>query len=78
MLRDGCRFSLGVEVVDLVAVTVVDNAAAQLHGRGQSSIRNGEFIRDQQHPLQFLEPRQILINLLDEPYRQAYRCYYLV
>ena len=71
VLWDCGGFGLGVELVDLGAVTVFDYAAAQLHGWGEGAVVGGEFIGDDHDSLQLFEASETLIHVLDDSFVEA-------
>ena len=70
-IRSAVGFCLRVEVVDLLAVAIFDDAAAKLHGRRQGAVIGGEFVRHQHHAFEFFEASQILIDGFHDSFVEA-------
>ena len=59
-LRNGGGFRPGVKIVNLLAIAFFDDAAAQLERWRHDSVVWGEFVGNQQNPLQLFKAREIL------------------
>lgn len=59
----GCGFCLGVNLVDLFAVTFFDYSTSQLQRGREGAVFRGEFVGDEHHTLQLFETREFLIYL---------------